>query len=65
MSKDWEKIAKEYEKEIENLWNDMLEASRRLEESIGPGDLDKVLSILDNSLESSEKAVKEIKRFSA
>ena len=65
MSKDWEKIAKEYENEIKNLWNDILTASGILEGSLCPRDLNKVQSILDNSVESSEKAVDEIKKFIA
>jgi len=55
MNENWEKIAKEYKKEIENLWVDM-------ETAIDSSDWQR-RSILKESLESSEKAVFAIEKF--
>jgi hypothetical protein len=58
MNKDWEKIAKEYKKEIENLWVD-------IQSAIDATDVNawRRVSILEKSLESSEKAVSDIEKF--
>jgi hypothetical protein len=50
-----ERMAKEFEKEIENLWNDIETA---LESSVN------ARRILVKALESSHRAVEDIKRFS-
>ena len=56
MGKDWEKVAKEYRKEIDNLWNDMYDAI------YNSGKIRRT-EILKKSLESSEKVVFEIEKF--
>ena len=53
-NRDWEKIAKEYRKEIENLWID-------IESALDHEYRGRV--ILQKSLEVSEKAVFEIEKF--
>ena len=61
MNTNWKKIAEEYKKEIHNLHNDMLEASRSIEEASMPKDIKRACAILNNSIESSEKAIHEVK----
>ena len=57
MEKDWKKIAKEYRKEIENLWID-------IESALEQGDYAFIArSILRKSIASSEKVVFEIEKF--
>ena len=63
METDWENIAKEYKKEIENLHNDMFQAEDVLENKLGTKDWQKAKAILSNSLKSSDKAMLEIKRM--
>lgn len=63
MDKDWKNIAKQYETEIYNLWNDM-ESARGCLENIMPKSLDRAKSILRISLESSEKVMGDIRKFS-
>ena len=57
MSKNWEKIAKEYKKEIENLWKD-IESALNEKDYAYRGQI-----ILNKSLKSSQKAVFEIEQF--
>ena len=57
MEKDWEKIAKEYRKEIENLWIDMDSALDEKDFAY------RGMNIINKSLESSQKAVFEIEQF--
>lgn len=59
MSKNWEKIAKEYEKEIEYLWRNLDSAIDHLSQNHSFY----AKRLLEDSLSSSEKAVFEIRKF--
>ncbi len=61
-NRDWEKMAKEYKQEIEHLWKDMLTVAQILDEK-APRSIQKAQVILDRAIETSEKAVDEIRRF--